>query len=126
MAMNLLFGQNNMPHCIIEYSAPLAAQIDIDELVQSVHQGALASELFEPSAVKSRSYASHSSQIGLLADGSFIHITFKIMPGRTNEQKKYLTQMVYRQISELTLDVSSLTMEVLELNGENYFKRLSQ
>ena len=54
MAMNLLFGQNNMPHCIIEYSAPLAAQIDIDELVQSVHQGALASELFEPSAVKSR------------------------------------------------------------------------
>lgn len=126
MAMNLRFGHNNMPHCIIEYSAPLAAQIDINELTQSVHQGALASELFEPSAVKSRAYASQSCQVGLLADGSFIHITLKIMPGRTDEQKKHLTQMVYRQISELTLGVSSLTMEVLELDSAHYFKRLSQ
>ncbi|QYJ88046.1 5-carboxymethyl-2-hydroxymuconate Delta-isomerase [Shewanella mesophila] len=114
-----------MPHCIIEYSAPLAAQIDINELLQSVHQGALASELFEPSAVKTRGYASQNSQVGLLADGSFIHIIFKIMPGRTDGQKKHLTEVVYQQISNLTLGISSLTMEVLELESAHYFKLLS-
>ncbi|WP_258405179.1 5-carboxymethyl-2-hydroxymuconate Delta-isomerase [Shewanella mesophila] len=125
MAMSLLFGHYNMPHCIIEYSAPLAAQIDINELLQSVHQGALASELFEPSAVKTRGYASQNSQVGLLADGSFIHIIFKIMPGRTDGQKKHLTEVVYQQISNLTLGISSLTMEVLELESAHYFKLLS-
>lgn len=123
MAMSLLFGHNNMPHCIIEYSAPLAAQINIDALVRAVHQGAIASELFEASAVKSRSYACQNSQIGLLTDGSFIHICFKIMPGRTDEQKIDLTHAVYHQISDLVQGVSSLTMEVLELNKTHYFKR---
>lgn len=112
-----------MPHCIIEYSAPLAQQFDINALVQAVHQGAINSALFESSAIKSRSYGSEHSQIGMLADGSFIHLTFRIMPGRTDAQKQHLTQSVYQAMASLTASVNSITMEVHDLVPEHYFKR---
>ena len=35
-----------MPHCIIDYSPEVAGQIDIDALIEAVHQGAMESDLF--------------------------------------------------------------------------------
>ncbi|WP_394228997.1 5-carboxymethyl-2-hydroxymuconate Delta-isomerase [Shewanella colwelliana] len=122
MAMNLRFGQNNMPHCIIEYSASLETDIDIAQLVEAVHKGAIDSALFDAAAVKSRCIPVSHSKVGMLADGRFIHITFKIMPGRSTEQKQLLSNSVYRQIVILNQSVDSLTMEVLELDRRNYFK----
>ncbi len=115
-----------MPHCIIEYSASLAETLAIDELVQVVHQGAIASGLFEASAVKTRAYESQHNQIGLLIDARFIHITFKIMPGRTDEQKSLLTETVYQHLRPLVQQVNSVTMEVLDLAKANYFKRITE
>lgn len=40
-----------MPHCIVEYSAPLAQQIAIDNLVEQVHRGAIESELLDRKSV---------------------------------------------------------------------------
>ncbi|MCG9697062.1 5-carboxymethyl-2-hydroxymuconate Delta-isomerase [Shewanella sp. Isolate11] len=114
-----------MPHCIIEYSAALTDKLDVSDLVQAVHQGAIACGLFEPSAVKTRSYPSQHNQVGLLTDGSFVHITFKIMPGRSEEQKQLLTQTVYQHLNELAENVNSITMEVLDIAKSSYFKRLN-
>ncbi|MGS0728774.1 5-carboxymethyl-2-hydroxymuconate Delta-isomerase, partial [Shewanella sp. 0m-11] len=46
-----------MPHCTIEYSAPLAEVLSIDALVAASHRGLTESELFEPKAIKTRAYA---------------------------------------------------------------------
>ena len=53
-----------MPHCVIEYSAPLAEQIDIIKLVKATHQGAVDSGLFETSAIKTRAHRCDDFLIG--------------------------------------------------------------
>ncbi|MCG9755082.1 5-carboxymethyl-2-hydroxymuconate Delta-isomerase [Shewanella insulae] len=114
-----------MPHCILEYSAPLAEQIAIDTLVDLVHRGAIESDLFEPASIKSRAYCAEHYCVGEANDANFIHISFKIMPGRTSEQKLHLMQCVDRFIAPLCDTVSSITMEVLDIEREHYFKRLN-
>ncbi|KIO34999.1 MULTISPECIES: 5-carboxymethyl-2-hydroxymuconate Delta-isomerase [unclassified Shewanella] len=114
-----------MPHCILEYSAPVAQQLAIDTLVALVHRGAIESELFEPASIKSRAYCAEHYRVGEAEGADFIHITLKIMPGRTGEQKQHLMQCVDRQIASLCASVSSITMEVLDIEREHYFKRLN-
>lgn len=113
-----------MPHCIIEYSAPLAHEIDIKQFVQLVHHGAINSGLFERSAIKTRAIRCDDYQVGDNHLGSFIHITIKIMPGRTDEQKQHLLSAIYDSISAETVSVYSLTLEVIDINAKAYVKHL--
>ncbi len=62
-----------MPHCVVEYSASLARSIDIAELVRGTHQGAIASQLFDPMAVKTRSHPCEHFLVGTDPDDQFIH-----------------------------------------------------
>ncbi|WP_394147901.1 5-carboxymethyl-2-hydroxymuconate Delta-isomerase [Shewanella atlantica] len=114
-----------MPHCIIEYSAPLADKIDIKHLIQRVHHGAIDAELFERSAIKTRAIRCEDYQVGDNHLGSFIHITIKIMPGRTDEQKNHLLTTVYDSIAAETSCVCSLTLEVIDINAKAYAKHLT-
>ena len=114
-----------MPHCIVEYSGPLAQKISIAALVKAVHQGAINSGLFEPAAIKTRAYGAEHSCVGETQDASFIHITLKIMPGRTDEQKQLLLQTIDRCIANMCRQVSSITMEVLDIEKAHYFKRIN-
>jgi len=114
-----------MPHCIIEYSAPLAQSVDIKQLVQLVHHGAINSGLFERSAIKTRAIRCDEYQVGDNHLGSFIHITIKIMPGRTDDQKSHLLSAVYDSIVADTAEVCSLTLEVIDINATAYAKHLS-
>ena len=43
-----------MPHLIVEYSANLDDQIDIQKLIEAVHQAALRTGVFEVAAVRTR------------------------------------------------------------------------
>jgi len=114
-----------MPHCIIEYSAPLVHEIDIKQFVQLVHHGAINSGLFERSAIKTRAIRCDDYQVGDNHLGSFIHITIKIMPGRTDEQKQHLLSAVYDSVTEQTASVCSLTLEVVDINAAAYAKHLT-
>jgi len=114
-----------MPHCIIEYSAPLVHEIDIKQFVQLVHHGAINSGLFERSAIKTRAIRCDDYQVGDNHLGSFIHITIKIMPGRTDEQKQHLLSAVYDSVSPETSCVCSLTLEVIDINAAAYAKHLT-
>ncbi|MPY26559.1 5-carboxymethyl-2-hydroxymuconate Delta-isomerase [Shewanella psychropiezotolerans] len=114
-----------MPHCVIEYSAPLAEQIDISKLVKATHQGAVDSGLFETSAIKTRAHRCDDFLIGDDPKNSFIHIRLSIMPGRSHEQKTVLLEQVYSKVSTLTAGVNSVTMEVLDIDRQNYFKALA-
>ena len=113
-----------MPHCTIEYSAPLAEVLSIDALVAASHRGLTESELFEPKAIKTRAYACDYFQIGEEEQGSFIHLNIAIMPGCTDEQKALLIERVYDAIALITATVSSVTLEVVDIK-QHYFKALN-
>ena len=112
-----------MPHCIVEYSAPLAAQIDIQALATKVHLGTFDSGLFELNAIKTRAYCAQHYLVGDHDDAQFVHIQIAIMPGRTVAQKQVLLDSVSKALSDYST-IDSLTIEVVDLAKEAYFKKL--
>ncbi|NRB22526.1 5-carboxymethyl-2-hydroxymuconate Delta-isomerase [Shewanella sp.] len=113
-----------MPHCLIEYASPLAELIDISELVNATHKGAIASGLFESKAIKTRAHGCDHFLVGEESSNLFVHITISIMPGRSDEQKKGLLTCVAEHLAPLTPKVQSLTIELRDINQQHYFKQL--
>ncbi len=78
-----------MPHIIIEYSANLARSLEIQELVDVVHEAALADGLPALDALRTRAAARDHFRI---ADGrpefAFVAVVARIGPGRTAEEKQ--------------------------------------
>jgi len=114
-----------MPHCTIEYSAPLGDILSIEALVSASHRGLIESELFEPKAIKTRAYACDYYLVGEDACNHFIHFNIAIMPGRTDEQKALLLERIYDAIALITTRVSSVTIEIVDIKQQYYFKALN-
>lgn len=112
-----------MPHCIIEYAAPLDSKLSIASLVQAVHQGTFATGLFPEEDIKARAVAYHNYQTGS-GQTAFIHVSLRILSGRTDEQKQQLAACVEKQLMTLALSSLSLTIEVIDIHRASYTKQL--
>ena len=111
-----------MPHCIVEHSASLNSEL----IVPLVFSGAMKSELFEidGSDIKVRAIVYHSYLTGL-EKSDFIHVTLKILSGRTVEQKQMLSKSVLDELQRLELQKCSLTVEVMDIERASYSKLAS-
>ena len=111
-----------MPHCIVEHSASLNSEL----IVPLVFSGAMKSELFEVdgSDIKVRAIVYHSYLTGL-EKLDFIHVTLKILSGRTVEQKQMLSRSVLDEVQKLGLQMCSLTVEVMDIERVSYSKLVS-
>ncbi|WP_252176881.1 5-carboxymethyl-2-hydroxymuconate Delta-isomerase [Endozoicomonas sp. 4G] len=112
-----------MPHCIIEYSSGIEHKCSIRDLVSAVHQGALESGLFKTEDIKSRAIACEYFQTAQ-PEQSFVHITVRIMRGRTAAQKKDLSQQVLSAADRIIPMVNILTVEILDIDTDCYSKRV--
>lgn len=108
-----------MPHCIIEYSKDL--DMDPNTLVKVVHAGATQSELFDATAIKTRAIAYEHFLVGE-GNRSFVHVSAKMLSGRTNEQKNHLSRILFSQLQALELQNCTLTVEVIDLDKLSYAK----
>lgn len=108
-----------MPHCIIEHSEDL----DGAALVPLVHESALNSGLFDPqgSDIKVRAIEFAHYKTGSV-DISFVHVTLRILPGRTAEQKSALTESVVRNLNSAIASSCSISAEVVDVDGATYAK----
>ncbi len=111
-----------MPHCIVEHSASLHSEL----IVPLVFAGAKKSALFEidGSDIKVRAIVYHSYLTGL-KKADFIHVTLKILSGRTVEQKQMLSKSVLDELQQLELQMCSLTVEVMDIERASYSKSVS-
>ncbi len=110
-----------MPHCIIEYSKDLEGKIEPSALISAVHKGAVASELFDESHIKTRtrSYVNYQTGTG---DNAFIHVTASILSGRTVEQKKSLSNSILAQLENLAISAVIMTVQICDIETETYSK----
>jgi len=110
-----------LPHCIIEHSS----SIESIDLNQKVFLGALESNLFEPdgSDIKVRSIAYENYQTGL-AKGNFIHVTLRILSGRTDKDKLLLSNSVMSKLESIQSVGASLTVEVADIDRNSYTKKI--
>ncbi|WP_432474257.1 5-carboxymethyl-2-hydroxymuconate Delta-isomerase [Amphritea sp. HPY] len=119
-----------MPHCIIEYAKGLEDSLDISTLVATVHTGAFRTGLFAEADIKTRAIAYEYFQTGS-TDTPFIHVTVRILSGRTRQQKSLLTRQILAQLRQLQNlqkiqqgSALSLTVEVLDIERETYAKAI--
>lgn len=110
-----------MPHCIIEYSKDLEKEISPQTMIEKTYQGALDTNLFISSDIKTRAIAFEHYQTGNLKE-NFIHINIKVLSGRTAEQRKVLSNSVLYQFKDVQIQPLSITVEISELEKESYSK----
>ena len=108
-----------MPHCIIEHSST----INPEQLNNKVFLGALNSELFEADGrdIKVRSIAYENYQTGTEKE-DFIHVTVRILSGRSDTDKAMLSETVMTQLLSLSLSSASITVEVVDMDRNSYAK----
>ena len=110
-----------MPHFIIEYSTKLEQNTPIPAVVNAVFDGALLSGLFKEQDIKVRAYPCSFYKTAL-ENNSFCHVTGRILPGRTDDQKQHLSQVILNNIEPLITDVGITTVEILDMDRNSYLK----
>ncbi len=110
-----------MPHCIIEYSKDLESLVKPTALINAVHQGAVASILFDESHIKTRTRSYEAYKTGI-SDNAFIHVTAKILSGRTATQKAVLSATILTELKNLPLVAVVITVQVCDIDDDTYSK----
>lgn len=118
-----------MPHIIAEYSANLEESLDIQGLVDDLHQAAIDAQVAELVGIRTRAVRRAHFRV---ADGDpangFVHITARLRRGRTLEQRKALGQALLAAADRLLATVYprhpiAMTVEVHETDPEMTFRR---
>jgi 5-carboxymethyl-2-hydroxymuconate isomerase len=118
-----------MPHLTVEYSANLENRIDILQLVETIHQAALKTGVFEVAAVRTRAAR---RDYYVIADGhrdnAFVAITVRVAPGRPPETRKRLGQEIFDAACEFlqkTYDTTpiGISLEVQEIDNTAAFRK---
>ena len=112
-----------MPHVIIEHSAEVADQIDIDELIAVAHAAVLSSDLFPEYDIKTRAIAYAHHRTGQTRD-SFVHVTVHLLDGRSDAQKAMLSEAVLARIEPRLPQVVSVGVEIVDMHRASYRKRV--
>ena len=113
-----------MPHIIIEYSANLT-DLNITDLIHDCHHAMDGHHNVTNDRVKTRAIKLENFWVGVhRTDGQMIHITLKLMTGRSVEARHELAKMIYDKAkAHLPKDKypnTALTVEVVELDRATY------
>lgn len=109
-----------MPHIIVEYSEHLS--VDIPKLLEEIHYDLAEKETINIHTIKSRA---KPVQYTIVGDGKdpdlMIHVTVRMLPGRSNELKKLMAQSIYDKARKAVPDDRiNLSVEIQELHTESY------
>ncbi|MBS9781821.1 MAG: 5-carboxymethyl-2-hydroxymuconate Delta-isomerase [Gammaproteobacteria bacterium] len=104
-----------MPHVIIEYADALESQVSRENLLNTVHQTVEQSGLFNAIDIRTRTQSFDTFRLGV-AQRNFLHITIKLLAGRTDEQKLMLTQSVLQAVQSLSLTDVLVSCECLDIH----------
>lgn len=106
-----------MPNLVMEYSNSVDERVNVQSLLEDLHQVALTCGLFDADSVKSRALRCHNWLIGEAGDSAdFIHISFELLDGRTTEQKRELSRQLMAVLQEQASHVYSLTVNMRDMD----------
>lgn len=110
-----------MPHVIIELPSKLAHDAKVAALLDAVHATVSATSLFEIENIKTRVVTFNHYRLGTTNE-SFVHVQCRIHPGRSEQQKKTLSEAILSAVRVQALPVSIITVEVVEMDRVTYAK----
>lgn len=111
-----------MPHCVVECTKALAAQVPVERLMRAVHDAALASELFSVGDVKIRVLVHEHSLVGG-GSADFVHVFAYVLTGRAEADRKKLSASIVRGIAALLPGVPAISCDVREMDRATFSNR---
>lgn len=112
-----------MPHIVIEYSQGLELSVAIATVMEAAFDAAVASGIMDPRDIKIRALPYEHFRLEGPAD-SFVHVSCRLLTGRTPDQKVRLSTLLRQRLSALLPDVHSISIDVVDMDPEAYKKRL--
>jgi len=118
-----------MPHLTVEYSRNLEAKLDIDALVQALHEVASNIEALPVAGIRTRAVARDYYRIADCdADNLFVHLVLRIAPGRPFELRKEIGDTIFAALCKHLEPVYSaaplaISFEVQELDDDFRWKQ---
>lgn len=111
-----------MPNLVLEYSNSVDERVNIQGLLEDLHKVALNCGLFDVPSVKSRSLRCHNWLVGDEEDSvDFIHISFELLSGRTEEQKE-TSRSLMQTLQEQASHIRSLTVNIRDMDKSSFQK----
>jgi 5-carboxymethyl-2-hydroxymuconate isomerase len=119
-----------MPHLIIEHSANISKSsiINLQKNIQNIMS--VVEGNFDPDQCKARALSFDDYLVGLTdqTTSSFIHITLKVLTGRTVQIRKNLAEKILEFSREFLFDLKLLgkrheiSVDIVEMERETYQK----
>jgi 5-carboxymethyl-2-hydroxymuconate isomerase len=107
----------------MEYSNSVDERVNVQGLLEDLHNIVLSCGLFDAGSVKSRALRCHNWLIGDEGDSvDFIHISFELLDGRTPEQKRDLSRQLMEVLQQQASHVRSLTINIRDMDRECFQK----
>ncbi len=109
-----------MPHIIIEYSNNLT-ELNVTKLMHDCHHAMDGLHNVTTDRVKTRAVKLDDFLVGVHgATGQMVHITLKLMTGRSVEARHELAKILYDKAKKHIPESAALTVEVVELDKATY------
>ncbi|WP_164870799.1 5-carboxymethyl-2-hydroxymuconate Delta-isomerase [Mesobaculum littorinae] len=112
-----------MPHIVIEHFAALDGVAQGQDLMRAALDAGVGTGLMARDNVKVRLVPVEAA---LLGDGreSFMHVTVKLLVGRTAAQKAQIAEAVRDAIDTVCPRVAALSVDIRDMDPDSYRKRL--
>lgn len=112
-----------MPHLVMEYSNSAEDRLNMQGLLEDLHQVVIASGLFSVNDVKSRAVRVHSWLVGEQGNRvDFIHIKLELLEGRSAIQKQTLSRALMKVLTEQASHIDSVTINVRDMARDTFQK----
>ena len=118
-----------MPHLNIEYSANLGEALDIQALVDRIHETALETGIFPLGGVRTRAEArSHYRIANGNPDAGYIHMIVRIGSGRDAETRRSAGEKIFGALCDFTDEVYrsrplALSFELHEITSDMAWRK---
>lgn len=118
-----------MPHQIIEYSSNLESRMDVQALVDGLHQVAMDTDGLPIGGLRTRAARRDQYQIAdRHPDNAFVHVILKLGHGRPMEVKKAFGEIIFSALCELLEPVAkkspiAISFEIQEIHPELTWKK---
>ena len=112
-----------MPHIIVEHTEDIEG---VGALVGELHHSLAGQESVTLGGIKSRSIVVQNAFVGEAQNGSqngsMIHVTIKLLSGRSDELRAKMTGDLLNVIRSKVAESVSVTVESVDLHNESYQK----
>lgn len=118
-----------MAHIVIEHSDNLRGRLEVQPLVQALHQAALGTGIFPIGGLRTRAYATSSYCI---ADGhpdnAFVHVSVRVGHGRDRTTQRAACERIFAAACDHLAKLFetaplAISVEMAELDPELSLKR---